>query len=70
VGQGGELAQCQVVVAFDAEPVADGGEDLGLFDGVDSEVGFQVQVEVEQLGRVAGHLGHDPDHRVGDLVGN
>ena len=68
VGQGGEVAQLQVLVAFDVEPVADRGEDLGLLDGVDAEVGLEVEVQVEQLGRVAGHLGDDADHSVGDLV--
>ena len=69
VGQGGEVAQLQVLVAFDVEPVADGGEHLGLLDGVDAEVGLEVEVQVEQLGGVAGHLGHDGHDGVGDLVG-
>ena len=37
----------------------DGGEHLGLLDGVDAEVGFEVEVEVEQFGRVAGQVGDD-----------
>ena len=58
----GKSRSLQVVVAVDAEAGADGGEDLGLLDGVDAQVGFQVEVEVEQLGRVAGHLGDDLHH--------
>ena len=46
----GKSRRCEVLVAFDVEPLADGGEHLGLLDGVDAEVGLQVQVEVEQLG--------------------
>ena len=47
--------------------LADRGEDLGLLDGVHPEVGLQVEVEVQQLGRVPGHLGHDRHHGLGDL---
>ena len=63
-----EVAQLEGVVAGDAVVAADRGEDLGLFDGVDAEVGLQVEVDVEQVGRVAGELGDDADHGVGDLV--
>ncbi len=62
VGEGGVVAQLELVVAFDVEAFADLGEDLGLFDGVDAEVGFEVEVEVEQVGGVAGLVGHHRDH--------
>ena len=68
VGEGGEVAQFEVVVAGDAVVLADGGEDLGLFDGVHAEVGFQVEVDVEQLGGVSGELGDNAHHGVGHLV--
>ena len=55
VVEGREVAQLEGVVAVDAELRPDRGEHLGLLDGVDAEVGFEVEVEVEQLGRVAGH---------------
>ena len=61
VGEGGEVAQFEVVVARDVEACPDGGEDFGLLDRVDAEVGLQVEVEVEQFGRVAGHVGDDLD---------
>ncbi len=66
--EGGVVAEGEVVVAFDAVTVADGGEGFGLFDGVDSEVGFQVEVEVEHLGWVAGLFGHHRQHRVPHLI--
>ena len=47
MGEGGVVAQLELVVAFDAEAFADLGEDLGLLDGVDAEVGFEVEVEVD-----------------------
>ena len=36
------------VVAFDVVAFADGGEDFGLFDGVDAEVGFEVEVGLDR----------------------
>ena len=59
VAQGGVVAQGQAVVAFDVVGGSDGGEGLGLLHGVDAEVGFEVQVDVEQVGGVAGLCGHD-----------
>ena len=44
VVEGGEVAELEGVVAFDVVAFADGGEDFGLFDGVDAEVGFEVEV--------------------------
>ena len=68
VAQGGVVAQLEVVVAVDAVALADGGEHLGLFDGVDAEVGFEVEVGVEHVGRVAGLLGDDRQDRGRDHV--
>ena len=62
VGEGGVVAELELVVAFDAEAFADLGEDLGLLDGVDAEVGFEVEVEVEHVGGVAGLVGHHGEH--------
>ena len=68
VGERGEVAQLEAVVAGDAVVAADGGEDLRLLDGVDAEVGLQVQVDVEQVRRIAGELGDDADHGLDDVV--
>ena len=57
VGEGGVVAEFELVVAFDAVVLADGGEHFGLFDGVDAEVGFEVEVEGEHVCRVAGLVG-------------
>jgi hypothetical protein len=54
VAQGREVAQLHRVVALDVVVLAHGGEDLGLLDGVDAEVGLEVEVGVQQVGRVAG----------------
>ena len=47
--QGREIAELQVRVARDVVGLADGGEHLGLLDGVDAEVGFQVEIEVQHV---------------------
>jgi hypothetical protein len=47
----GEVAQLHRVVTLDVVVLADGGEDLGLLDGVDAEVGLKVEVGVQEVGR-------------------
>ena len=69
MGEGGEVAELQVGVAFDAEVFADGREEFGLFDGVDAEVGFEVEVGVEHVGRVAGLVGDQCQHGRVDVLG-
>ena len=70
VAQGGEVAQLHRLVALDLVVLADGGEDFGLLDGVDTEVSLEVEVGVEQVGRVAGEAGDDRRHLVQDRVGD
>ena len=73
VVEGGVVAEFELVVAGDVVRVADGGEQFGLLHRVDAEVGFEVEIEVEHLGRVAGLCGdeledlrrHRIDHRCG-----
>ena len=47
---------------------ADGGEDLGLLDRVDAQVGLEVEVGPQEVGGVAGHLGDDLGDRREDGV--
>ena len=68
VVEGGVVAEGEVVVAFDGVFLADGGERFGLFDGVDAEVGFQVEVEVEHVGRIPGLRRHDLQNPIRHLV--
>ena len=44
------------------------GEHLGLLDRIDAEIGFEVQVEVEHVGRIVGLLGDNPDHLFLDVI--
>ena len=52
------VAQLAVLIARDAVDLADGCEHLRLFDGIDSEVGFEVQIQVQHVFRIAGLLRH------------
>ena len=58
VGEGGIIAELAIFVARNVVDFADGGEHLGLLDRVDAEIGFEVEIEIEHVGRVAGFL-HD-----------
>ncbi len=66
--EGRVVAELEFVVAFDVVGGADGGEEFGLFDGVDAEVGFEVEVEVEHVGWVAGLFGDESEDGGGDVV--
>ena len=68
VVQGGEVAQLEVVLAGDVVGLAHGGEGLGLLDGVDAEVGLEVEVHLEHVGGIAGLLGDDLEHLLRDGV--
>ena len=68
VVEGGVVAELELVVAFDAVGFADGGEEFGLFDGVDAEVGFEVEIEIEHLGWVAGLFGDQRQDPCGDGI--
>ena len=58
VVEGRVVAQLERLVELDPVGLADRGEHLGLLDGVDAEIGLEVEIHVEQLGRIAGLLGH------------
>ena len=66
--QGGEVTQLAVHIAWDVVDLADRREHLRLFHRVDAKVGFQVEIQVEHLFRVARLFGHDVQHRIGDFV--
>ena len=56
------VAQLAVLVARDVVDLADGGEHLRLLDGVDAEIGFQIEVEVQHVFRIAGLLDHQREN--------
>ena len=62
LAQGVVVLELQRLVEGDAEHLAQFAEEFGLFDGVNAEVGFHVQVGFEHLGGVAGLLRDDGRH--------
>ena len=68
VVEGRVLGEAEVVVFREAVVVADGGHDLGLLDGVDAEVGLELEVGLDLVGVVAGLLAQHLDHH-GEGVG-
>ena len=73
VGQRREVAQLQVVVARNAVGLADRGKHLRLLYGIDAQIGFEIQIEVEHIHRIAGFLGDQREdalfHRIGSRCG-
>ena len=64
-GQGGVIAQADTLLQRDVERLAHRREGLGLFDGIDAQVGFEVEVEFEHVLWIAG-LGGDEGQDLGD----
>ena len=52
----GIVAELAIFVARNVVDLADRGKHLRLLDSVDAEIGFEVQIEIEHVGRVAGLL--------------
>ena len=62
VVEGRVVAQLECVVAFDPVGLADWANSSACLTVSMPEVGFEVEVEVEQFGRVAGLLGDQRHH--------
>ena len=58
VRQSRVVAQLAVLVARNVVDLADGGEHLRLFDGVNPEVGFEIEIQIQHVFRIAGLLHH------------
>ena len=58
VRQRGIVAQLPVLVARDVVDLADGGEHLRLLHGVNAEIGFEIEVQVQHVLRIAGLFDH------------
>ena len=59
VRQGGEVAQLAVLIARNVVDLADRREHFRLFDGVDTEVGFEIQFQVQHVFGIASLLRHN-----------
>ena len=62
------VAQLQLVLARDVERLANACEHLGLLHRVDTEIGLEIEIEVEHVSRIAGLLAHEREHLFRDRV--
>jgi hypothetical protein len=67
VGDRGGAGEVEGVFG-DVVAVGEGGDDLGAFDGVDAEVGFEVQVGFDDVAGVSGGCG-EGRHELRNPVG-
>ena len=68
MGQCREVTQLEILIARNVVCSPYGRKHLRLLDGVNTEVGFQVEVKVEHVHGVAGFLGYDLQNFVLDGV--
>ena len=66
--QGRKLFELQIFVARYVVRFAHSCEGLGLFDRVDAQVGFQVEIQVEHIGWIAGLARDHLEHLGGDRI--
>jgi hypothetical protein len=66
VREGWEFSQLELIVAGNVVGLTHRGKGLGLLDGVDPEIGFEIELQIEHVGRVSGLLGDDGQ----DLLGH
>ena len=59
VRQGWEVAQFEIFIAWDVVGCANGGEHLRLLHGVDAEIGFEIEIQIEHVFGIAGFSGYD-----------
>ena len=65
-----ELAELEVFITRDVVVSTNSREHLGLLDRIDAEVGLEVEIQVEHVGRIVGRLGHNSNHHLFDVVGS
>ena len=66
----GELGEVTWVDLWEGrDGFSQGGEDLDAFDGVDSQVGFQVHFEVQEVGGVACLVSHNREQGAAEVAG-
>ena len=70
VCQGGIVAQLAVLVARNVVGRADGGEHFRLFHGVDAEVGFEIEIEIQHVDGIAGLLHYECEDAILHGIGS
>ncbi len=56
VFEGREVAEFQVFITWNGICAANGRKHFGLLDGVNAKIGFQIEVHIQHVNRVAGFL--------------
>ena len=59
-----EIVERQVLVRLHVEVFGQLAEELSLLDAVDAQVGFQVGIQLDDFGRIAGLLDHEVDQEL------
>ena len=70
VREGWKVTQLEIRLAGDIVGLAHRGKDFGLLDGVDAEVGFEVEIEVKHVDGITSLFGDEAQDAVLDRVGN
>ena len=68
--QGWVVAQVDAFLDRNGERFTHGGEGFGLLHRVDAQIGFQIQLHVQHVFRVAGFGGDEGEDAGGDGVGS
>ena len=68
MGQRREIAELHVGIARDAVCFPDGGKHLRLLDGIDTQVGFEVEIGIEHFFRIPGLFGHNRQDFLADRI--
>ena len=68
LGNGIEVAQFEVFGDLQAEALGDLAEDFHLLDGVDAQVGLQIEFVFEHVGGIAGLLGDNGLDRIQQVI--
>ncbi len=68
--QGWKIAQLHIFVARNVVCSSHGRKHLRLFDGVDAQVGFQVEIQVQHVFGISGLFSHDlENHLLDGIIG-
>src|SRR5579872_1676467 len=62
MSKGREIPQLEILIPWNIVGSTNGGEHLGLLDGVDTEVGFQVEIKIKHVLRVSGFFGDNREN--------
>ena len=62
------IAQLAGLVPRDLVRLADRGEDFGLLDGVNAQVSFEIEIQIEHVDGIAGFFCDQSEHFLFDSI--